>query len=113
MGDPVWPRFSDEIHIKSNPGGNWRVKRHAVKRTGNITFTCDVDGCHVWVMFPDGRTPLASAKTQEHGDCPLTVTIEVASGKEGVYPYCVLVQDSNQEFHLVEGISPPELIICP
>jgi hypothetical protein len=64
-------------------------------------------------MFPHQRTPLAEGDTQVHGSSPLTVTLALPDEENayGSYPFCVLIQDADGAFHLVEGNSPPEMVI--
>jgi hypothetical protein len=63
-------------------------------------------------MFPGNKTPLVDGVTQAEGPGQAVGNIDVP-GNGGVYPYCVLVQDSAGHVHLVEDISPPEMIVFP
>ena len=60
-------------------------------------------------MFPTARTPLPDRQTEVSGQNRVTTSFDPEA--RGYYPYCALIQDENGDFHLVEGNSPPEVII--
>lgn len=110
MDSTLLPKFdvtSETILIKSNPGGNWKVKRGKVQR-GPVTWTCDVD-CFLWIMFPKQWTPLKDGVTQLFGF--KSVRGDLSGAAAGRYTYCILAQDADGEFQLVESNSPPDMDI--
>ncbi len=104
---PNFQLFSQDIPIKSNPGGHWRVSKCHVQ-PGVVTWRCDVPGSYIWIMFPEHHNPIKDGGPQASGPSPLKVTL---GERKGYYPYCVLSQDPAGVFHLVEGNSPPEMEI--
>ena len=106
MKNPTLPNFkatSQIIPITPNPGGNWRVKKGSVDQ-GLVTWTCSAD-CYIWIFFPPQRNPIV--KGDPFGRKKVALELK---GK-GRYPYCLLIQDANGEFHHCDLNSPPDMDI--
>lgn len=98
----------NKVKINDNPAGHWRVGK-LILDASTRTATWDCPNCSITVMFPATRSPLSNGETQKTGTGSVTAQIDI--GAKGYYPYCILVQDQDGDFHLVEGNSPPEMII--
>jgi hypothetical protein len=110
MSEPIKTTHHDvEAKIVMLKGGhsNWFVKTLTVKQNSRVTWRCGLHTLTVW--FPKDHTPLANGKSEIHGKNG-KASAEIGS-KTGTYHYCILVTDEGGGVHLVEGNSPPTMII--
>ena len=98
-----------EAKIVTVPGvrSNWFVKKLDLKPNTKVTWRSGINSFIVW--FPKDHNPVASGKTEIYGKNG-KASAEMGS-KAGTYTYCILVTDEAGEVHLVEGNSPPTMVI--
>jgi hypothetical protein len=100
--------YHNKVKISPNPSGHWKVDKVVLdSNTREATWECP--GCKIFVLFLHARTPLLNGDTEVSGQD--SVFTQLDTNAKGYYPYCILVQDADGNFHLVEGNSPPEMII--
>lgn len=97
-----------DVRIIRVQGGNanWFVKKIEVEAGGKVTWYCKHFEMFVW--FTD-KNALKLGKMHAHSTKG-QLTVDVGS-KKGTYPYVMMIKDDKGEMHLVEGNSPPEMII--
>jgi hypothetical protein len=96
-----------EVEIRRDPDGQYRVKRVYGKPGDQIKWKCP--NCNIFIIFPAKRTPFAGGETEASGKSPVSGTID---GKaNGFFIYSAMVQDQHGDLHVVEGNSPPEMVI--
>ena len=100
--------YRKKVKINPNPAGHWRVGK-IILDSITRTATWDCPNCAIVVMFPTARTPLLNKATEVIGQGSAVAQLD--SNAKGYYPYCIMVQDADGDFHLVEGNSPPEMIV--
>jgi hypothetical protein len=101
------PETEAKIVMLKGGNANWFVKSLIIKANSKVTWRC---GLHtITLLFPKDHTPLAGGKTEILGKNG-KATAEVGS-KKGIYQYCILVTDEAGVVHLVEGNSPPTMVI--
>ena len=96
-----------DVSIAKVPGptSNWFVKPIKIARGGTITWHCSE--CQIYLWFPS-KDALKGGTNGIHRKNPVTVTVGT---NPGTYYYTMLVKDYDGHMHLVEGNSPPEVII--
>jgi len=94
-----------EIVIRKDPDGCWRVSRVYGKGDDRVKWKCP--GCNIFIFFPSNRTPLAG--TEVRGNSSATASIR--KDAQGYYVYSAMIQEKSGEMHVVEGNSPPDMVI--
>jgi hypothetical protein len=101
------PKKVDVRIIRVHGGNaNWFVKKIEVEAGGKVTWYCKHYEIFVW--FTD-KHALKLGKVHVHGTKG-QVSVDVGT-KKGRYFYAMMIKDDNGEMHLVEGNSPPEMVI--
>jgi hypothetical protein len=101
------PEHNEKIVIIKGGNANWFIKQIKVHPNTKVTWHCRLNNISVW--FPKENTPLAGGKNEVYGKNGKASA--VVGSKKGTYHYCLLVTEDNGDVHLVEGNSPPEMII--
>ena len=101
------PQVDAKILIVKGESANWFVKPLNVQPNTKVIWHCGINSFTIW--FPKNLNPLADGKTEIHGKNGKASA--VVGSKTGTYCYCILVTDDNGVVHLVEGNSPPTMVI--
>jgi hypothetical protein len=88
-------------------GANWFVKRLTIPTNSRVVWHCGIDSFTIW--FPKNHNPIANGSTEVYGKNGKASA--VVGSKTGTYYYCILVTEDNGDVHLVEGNSPPTMVI--
>ncbi len=101
------PQVDAKIIKVSGKSANWFVKPLTIGPNTRVVWHCGIDSFTIW--FPKDTTPLAGGKTEIYGKNGKASA--VVGSKPGTYYYCILVTEDNGDVHLVEGNSPPTMVI--
>jgi hypothetical protein len=96
-----------DVDIRKDPDGHHRVMRVYAKHGDQVKWKAP--NCNIFITFPASRTPLLNGATEASGRSPLSAGIDPKAS--GYFVYLAMVQDKEGELHLVEGNSPPEMVI--
>lgn len=107
-GSPVNPPVDVKIVMVKGERANWFVKPLKIHANTKVTWHCRLNGITIW--FPSKENPLKDSKKNEIRGKNGRASAAVGS-KKGVYHYCILVTDEKGVVHLVEGNSPPTMVI--
>lgn len=101
------PEVDVRIVIVKGERANWFIKPLEVPRNAKVIWHCRLNSFTIW--FPSEHNPLANGKTEIYGKNGKASA--VVGSKSGTYHYCILVTDEDGVVHLVEGNSPPTMVI--
>lgn len=101
------PQHDERIIVIKGGNANWFIKQIKVHPHTKVTWHCRLNRISVW--FPEDKNPFASGKNQVYGKNGKASA--VVGTKKGKYEYCILVTEDNGDVHLVEGNSPPTMVI--
>ena len=101
------PQVDVRIVKVGGKGANWFVKPLKIKTGTKVVWHCGIDSFTIW--FPKNHNPLANGNSEIYGKNGKASA--VVGTKPGTYHYCILVTEDNGDVHLVEGNSPPTMII--
>jgi hypothetical protein len=101
------PQVDAKILILKGDRANYFVKRLEVEQNSKIVWHCGINSFTIW--FPKNHNPIANGSTEIYGKNGKASA--VVGSKPGTYHYCIVVADEKGHLHLVEGNSPPEMVI--
>ena len=104
---PAPPQVDVKIIILRGGNANWFIRPLKVHPNTKVVWHCGINSFTIW--FPKDTNPIASDKTEIYGKNGKASA--VVGSKTGTYCYCILVTDDNGVVHLVEGNSPPTMVI--
>jgi hypothetical protein len=104
---PANPQVDAKIIIIKGEQANYFVKPLNIQPNTKVVWHCGIDSFTIW--FPKNHNPLASSTTEVYGKNGKASA--VVGSKVGTYHYCILVTDEDGVVHLVEGNSPPSMVI--
>ena len=104
---PANPQVDVKIIKVGGISANWFVKPLTVKSNTKVVWHCGIDSFTIW--FPKNQNPLANGNAEIYGKNGKATA--VVGSKLGTYYYCILVTEDNGDVHLVEGNSPPTMVI--
>jgi hypothetical protein len=102
------PQVDVKIVVVKGDHANYFVKPLKVEANSKVVWHCGINNFVLW--FPKDNNPIANGHTEIHGKNGKASA--VVGSKKGVYQYSALVTDEGGNVHLVEGNSPPEMVIC-
>jgi hypothetical protein len=101
------PQVEVTIVTVKGDRANYFVKPLKIEKNTKVVWRCGINSFIIW--FPKDHNPIANGHTEIYGINGKASA--VVGTKEGTYYYCVLVSDEDGNVHLVEGNSPPEMVI--
>jgi hypothetical protein len=101
------PQVDVKIVKVGGKSANWFVKPLTIGENTRVVWHCGIDSFIIW--FPKNHNPLANGNTEIYGKNGKASA--VVGTKTGTYHYCILVVEDNGDVHLVEGNSPPTMVI--
>jgi hypothetical protein len=104
---PAIPQVDAKIVIVKGESANWFIKPLEVPPNAKAIWHCRLNSFTIW--FPSEHNPIAGGKTEIYGKNGKASA--VVGSKTGTYYYCILVTDEDGVVHLVEGNSPPTMVI--
>ena len=111
MAAPQKVQANPQVDVKivkvGGKSANWFVKPLTVQPNTKVVWHCGIDSFTIW--FPKDHNPLARGNNEIYGKNGKASV--VVGSKAGTYYYCILVTEDNGDVHLVEGNSPPEMVI--
>ncbi len=101
------PQVDARIIIVKGDRANWFIKPLKVQPDTKVTWRCGLNSFTIW--FPKDNNPIANGNTEIYGKNGKASA--VVGSKTGTYYYGIHVTDEDGVVHLVEGNSPPTMVI--
>jgi hypothetical protein len=104
---PLRSPIEIEIKVVKGERANWFVKPTKVPPGSTVTWHCPNSDFVIW--FPGKKNPLTGGTNELYSRQGKASA--VVGFKTDTYYYTVLAKDQKGATHLIEGNSPPEMII--